>query len=176
MRVDCVWLFTLKPQFPCFTRSAGEVFQTLRVNRVHCKKMNSFSEMTSMCCKQTIFKMNNHSIIDSVHTSPIFYLLLFVLMSSLTGCASLRNASEQFSLINPNNIPKTPREMRGVWVATVDNIDWPSKPGLPVKKQKAELIAIMNKAKELNLNAIFFRFARRQMLSIIHRSNPGPIF
>ena len=27
-------------------------------------------------------------------------------------------------------IPPTPREFRGVWVATVANIDWPSEPGL----------------------------------------------
>src|SRR4051794_27307031 len=34
------------------------------------------------------------------------------------------------------------REFRGVWVATVENIDWPSKRGLPVDKQKQEFIAI----------------------------------
>ncbi len=31
-------------------------------------------------------------------------------------------------------VPAVPREFRGVWVATVDNIDWPSKRGLPVEK------------------------------------------
>src|SRR5699024_2959041 len=54
------------------------------------------------------------------------------------------------------NVPETPREFRGVWVATVANIDWPSKPGLPVAKQRAELIDILTKAEALNLNAIFF--------------------
>ena len=38
------------------------------------------------------------------------------------------------------------REFRGVWVATVANIDWPSKPGLPAQKQKDELIAILDAA------------------------------
>ena len=37
--------------------------------------------------------------------------------------------------------PAMPREFRGVWVATVANIDWPSRPGLPVEAQKAELLA-----------------------------------
>src|SRR5699024_9454810 len=55
------------------------------------------------------------------------------------------------------NVPETPREFRGVWVATVANIDWPSKPGLPVAKQKKELIAIMDKAASLNLNAIILQ-------------------
>lgn len=55
------------------------------------------------------------------------------------------------------DVPKTPREFRAAWVATVDNIDWPSQPGLPVTKQKAELIAIMERAANLHLNAIIFQ-------------------
>ncbi len=55
------------------------------------------------------------------------------------------------------DIPETPREFRGVWVATVANIDWPSKPGLPVAQQKAELIAIMEQAAALNLNAVIMQ-------------------
>lgn len=55
------------------------------------------------------------------------------------------------------DFPPLQREFRGVWVATVGNIDWPSKPGLPVEEQKAELIALMNRAMELNLNAIVFQ-------------------
>ncbi len=55
------------------------------------------------------------------------------------------------------DIPETPREFRGVWVATVANIDWPSKPGLPVAQQKAELIAIMERAASLNLNAVILQ-------------------
>lgn len=53
--------------------------------------------------------------------------------------------------------PQVPREFRCVWVATVANIDWPSEPGLPVERQKAELIAILDRAAELNLNAVVFQ-------------------
>jgi uncharacterized lipoprotein YddW (UPF0748 family) len=53
--------------------------------------------------------------------------------------------------------PTPRREFRGVWVATVDNIDWPSKPGLPVEQQKAEMLAILDKATQLRLNAIVFQ-------------------
>jgi uncharacterized lipoprotein YddW (UPF0748 family) len=49
------------------------------------------------------------------------------------------------------------REFRGVWVATVENIDWPSKRGLPVDKQKQEFIAILDKCVELNINAVIFQ-------------------
>ena len=49
------------------------------------------------------------------------------------------------------------RELRAVWVATVANIDWPSKPGLPVDEQKEEFIDILNRAASLNFNAIIFQ-------------------
>src|SRR5580700_10408622 len=53
--------------------------------------------------------------------------------------------------------PDPPREFRGVWLATVANIDWPSKPGLPVAQQQSELIAILDRASHLNLNAVIFQ-------------------
>ncbi len=53
--------------------------------------------------------------------------------------------------------PQPQREFRGVWVATVANIDWPSKPGLSVKQQQAELIGLLDKAVLLHLNAIIFQ-------------------
>ncbi|MBT6148730.1 MAG: family 10 glycosylhydrolase, partial [Gemmatimonadetes bacterium] len=46
------------------------------------------------------------------------------------------------------------REFRAVWVATVDNIDWPSEPGLPTQQQKSEALAILDNAVALGLNAI----------------------
>ncbi|WJV49886.1 glycoside hydrolase family 10 protein [Streptomyces flavofungini] len=46
------------------------------------------------------------------------------------------------------------REMRGMWVATVVNIDWPSKPGLSAKEQRAELIAYLDEAVRRRLNAV----------------------
>ncbi|WP_435015360.1 glycoside hydrolase family 10 protein [Tundrisphaera sp. TA3] len=54
----------------------------------------------------------------------------------------------------PPDAPPIPREFRAVWVATVENIDWPTKPGLPVATQKAEAIAILDSAARLNLNAV----------------------
>jgi uncharacterized lipoprotein YddW (UPF0748 family) len=53
--------------------------------------------------------------------------------------------------------PSVPREFRGVWVATVRNIDWPSKPGLPPSLAKAELVAILDRAAGLGLNAVIFQ-------------------
>ena len=49
------------------------------------------------------------------------------------------------------------REFRGAWVATVANIDWPSKPGLSTWDQQRELLAILDRAASLKLNAIVFQ-------------------
>src|SRR3954447_15948426 len=68
--------------------------------------------------------------------------------------------------------PPLPREFRGVWVATVANIDWPSKPGLPAEKQKAELITILDKAVELKLNAVIFQV--RPMADALYESKLEP--
>ncbi len=58
------------------------------------------------------------------------------------------------SLDQASTPPPVPREFRAVWVATVDNIDWPSKRNLSTAKQEAELIRILDRAANLHLNAI----------------------
>jgi uncharacterized lipoprotein YddW (UPF0748 family) len=50
--------------------------------------------------------------------------------------------------------PPLPREFRGVWVATVGNRDWPSRAGLPVEQQQAELLRILDESRRLHLNAV----------------------
>ena len=49
------------------------------------------------------------------------------------------------------------REMRGVWVATVAAIDFPSKPGIPVAQQKQEIIDMLERQQELKMNTIIFQ-------------------
>jgi uncharacterized lipoprotein YddW (UPF0748 family) len=48
-------------------------------------------------------------------------------------------------------------EFRAVWVATVNNIDWPSKPGLSTELQQQEAIRIITDCRNLNMNAIIFQ-------------------
>lgn len=62
------------------------------------------------------------------------------------------------ALVLPQDVPPpAPREVRAAWVATVDNIDWPSKKGMPVDQQKAELATIVATAARLKLNALLFQ-------------------
>src|SRR5438105_4799421 len=53
--------------------------------------------------------------------------------------------------------PRPLREVRGAWIATVANLDWPSKPGLSRGQQQAELIAILDKAVQLHLNVLLLQ-------------------
>jgi len=49
------------------------------------------------------------------------------------------------------------REFRGVWIATVENIDWPSSKNLSTEKQKEEILILLDNFKSLNFNAIIFQ-------------------
>lgn len=89
---------------------------------------------------------------------------LLALLSVSAGCAQDAQAFPA--------VPQAPREFRGAWVATVDNIDWPSRPGLPVERQKAELDAILDAAQGMRLNALVFQV--RPACDALYRSELEP--
>ena len=49
---------------------------------------------------------------------------------------------------------KQRKEFRAVWVASVANIDWPSKKGLSEEQQKREYLNILDNVKRWNMNAV----------------------
>ncbi|MEV0369802.1 family 10 glycosylhydrolase [Streptomyces sp. NPDC050636] len=49
------------------------------------------------------------------------------------------------------------RELRGMWLATVANRDWPSAPGLDPAQQQNELLAHLDTAAARRLNTVFFQ-------------------
>jgi uncharacterized lipoprotein YddW (UPF0748 family) len=71
--------------------------------------------------------------------------------------------------------PLPMREFRAAWIATVHNIDWPSKSGLPAEAQRAELSAIMKRAADLKLNAVVFQ-VRPQCDAFYQSSEPWSRF
>lgn len=46
------------------------------------------------------------------------------------------------------------REFRGVWIASVANIDWPSRPDLTNEKQRQEFRTLLNEHKKYGINAV----------------------
>lgn len=72
----------------------------------------------------------------------------------LLGLAVLSRAEP----IRPEVVPVgQDRELRGVWVASVHNMHFPSRAGLSSQQGKAELEALVARAAECRLNAIFFQ-------------------
>ena len=54
--------------------------------------------------------------------------------------------------------PLTPkREFRAVWIATVENIDWPSKKGLPTAQQQQEMINLLDTYYKTGFNAVIMQ-------------------
>lgn len=47
-------------------------------------------------------------------------------------------------------------ELRGAWISTVHNLDWPSKGSSPAE-QKAELVRLLDSAKSVGLTDVFFQ-------------------
>jgi len=72
---------------------------------------------------------------------------------ALTGCAAHDRPVPPTSA-PAEAPPAAPREFRGVWVATVANIDWPSRRGLSAEMQRAEIRQVLDTAVELQLNAV----------------------
>lgn len=71
---------------------------------------------------------------------------------------------EEYKENIPQTAPILKRQLRGAWISTVANLDWPSAKTRDIKndteriqKSKQELIGILDKSVELNLNALFFQ-------------------
>ncbi|MEO5589120.1 MAG: family 10 glycosylhydrolase, partial [Gemmatimonadaceae bacterium] len=52
--------------------------------------------------------------------------------------------------------PVLQREMRGLWIATVANIDWPSRTTLSADQQRTELTDILDRASAAGINTVVF--------------------
>lgn len=57
---------------------------------------------------------------------------------------------------DPTPPPAIMREMRGVWIATVANIDWPSSKTLSAAQQQAELLDLLDRAANGGFNTVVF--------------------
>src|SRR3954467_6140037 len=71
----------------------------------------------------------------------------------LAAAADMSRVVVRDTLIVP---PAVKREFRGVWVSPAGDADWPSRAGLTAESQQRELITLLDRAKDLGLNAIIF--------------------
>lgn len=70
------------------------------------------------------------------------------------------------------SLPKAVREFRAAWVATVANINWPSKPGLDVAVQKQEAIALLDFLQTHHFNAVILQV--RPQADALYKSEIEP--
>lgn len=105
------------------------------------------------------------------HTSsPIFIRLGCVLAAwLLNSCASVIAPSTSLDAPLP---PAAPREFRAMWVATVANIDWPSRTGLSSAEQQQEIKKMVATAKRLKMNALILQI--RPAADAIYTSSIEP--
>lgn len=80
-------------------------------------------------------------------------------MAALTtlGTAGDATAAPRGGPAAPPGRRRAAGELRGMWLATVANRDWPSRAGLTPAEQRAELLAHLDTAVRRRLNAVFFQ-------------------
>src|ERR1700744_1171846 len=83
------------------------------------------------------------------------YLLPFIFF--LLTLLKIQAQTDTVHLMRPQPKPAPKREFRGVWIATVVNIDWPSDPHLPVERQKQDLLNILDADQRMGINAIMLQ-------------------
>jgi uncharacterized lipoprotein YddW (UPF0748 family) len=94
------------------------------------------------CCNAMHCRFSIRSNHASMHLMIHYLSIVLIMLFPLTG-------------LGQGKAPK--HEFRGVWVATVENIDWPSEPGLTVTKQQAEVIEILDMHQKNGMNAIILQ-------------------
>ncbi|WP_345221324.1 family 10 glycosylhydrolase [Hymenobacter koreensis] len=79
----------------------------------------------------------------------------FVSLAQMGAPNSARSSGGSSVITTP--IPSAPpkRELRGVWIATVENIDWPSRRDLTPEQQRKEYIRLLDAEKRAGINAVF---------------------
>ena len=99
---------------------------------------------------------------------PIAIILSSLLFSACTAQEAVRERKivsqpSQNTMALPDNtlakvkLPKVEREFRAAWIATVANINWPSRNNLTTAQQKQEAIRILDMLQEANFNAVIFQ-------------------
>lgn len=86
--------------------------------------------------------------------SATYRFALASVAAALVSCSSTFPPLPNLESLQP---PPAPREFRAMWVATVANIDWPSRTGLPAIEQQQEIRKLVATARRLKMNALILQ-------------------
>ena len=101
----------------------------------------------------------------------IVTIILSVILS-LQICGLVTKADSNDSTNTANTSIVTSGNMRGVWVATTANLDYPTKATTDAAALKKEADTILDNIKAMNCNAVFFQV--RQASDSLYKSNIFP--
>ncbi len=71
-------------------------------------------------------------------------------------CSSCQSSNRLWVNSDPA-LPRVDREFRAAWIASVANINWPSRPGLSPEAQRAEALTLLDMLQELHYNAVILQ-------------------
>src|SRR6195952_2737252 len=86
-----------------------------------------------------------------------YFILFATLLFSFLTTQAQTDTVPIIKPVTPIIKPAPKREFRGVWIATVVNIDWPSDVHLPVDRQKQDLLAILDADQRAGINAVMLQ-------------------
>ncbi len=92
--------------------------------------------------------------LTAFYLTKIFALCLLL---SLLACSGSQQLTTSSDTNKDTDLPEVEREFRAAWIASVANINWPSKPGLSVEEQKQEAIEMLNFLQKNNFNAVILQ-------------------
>lgn len=90
----------------------------------------------------------------------------------LYSCSTSKKVTAPVALKVQASQPQAAREFRAAWVASVANINWPSKPGLSTEEQQKEAIFLLDFLKKNNFNAVVFQV--RPQADALYKSDLEP--
>jgi uncharacterized lipoprotein YddW (UPF0748 family) len=106
---------------------------------------------------------------NHLQITPMFKKSLLIALL-LLGCIQYSSAQKPTNL--NDNPPKAMQEFRAAWIASVANINWPSKPGLSKADQQKEAIALLDLLQSLNFNAAILQI--RPQADALYKSDIEP--
>ncbi|HEX6334696.1 MAG TPA: family 10 glycosylhydrolase, partial [Flavisolibacter sp.] len=97
-----------------------------------------------------------------------FFIFIIACFIAFTGCRARKAAVAPAT----GKLPSAMREFRAAWIATVANINWPSKPGLTTAEQMQEGTELLDFLKNHHFNAVILQV--RPQADALYQSSLEP--
>lgn len=125
---------------------------------IHITNLNLFRKFVSVNHEKSVIMLRKS-----------FLALSLLAVIAFSGCFSSKTVTKGDPY---GRKPEAEREFRAAWIATVANINWPSKPGLPVEEQKKEALALLDLLASNNFNAVILQV--RPQCDALYKSDLEP--